>query len=134
MNKNTKKLLILALNFLICEGIYQVALYCEEHYFPTTPVCFSVLLTLLGVLFIIYIVLTRGYPEKPHTPDMLRSSLPYDTRVQMCEKINNNKTKAKKLLYIIISLLFVLLVDGVVMFILPTLNGGYFSALIKGLS
>ncbi len=119
MNKNSKKLLTVALNFVVFEGIYQLALYFEEKYFPMTPVCFPILVTVTASLFLIYIVMTKGYPEKPHTPDMLRQTIPYDERVTMCEKINKNKEKAKKLLYFIIPLLFVTMIDVIMTFVFP---------------
>ncbi len=118
MNPKLKKILTVMLNFTVLEIIYQLALYIENsQYTVTLSLCGA--MTVTGILFAVYIVMTKGYPEKPHTPDMLKCTIPYDERVKMCEKINIQKEKAKKLLFFIIPLLFVIMIDVIMVFVFP---------------
>ncbi len=118
MNPKLKKLLIVMLNFTVLEFIYQLALYIENSKYTIT-LSFCGAMTAVGILFAVYIVMTKGYPEKPHTPDMLKCTIPYEERVKMCEVINAQKEKAKKLLYFIIPLLFIIMIDALMVFVFP---------------
>lgn len=118
MKKTQKKLLVLFGIFALCELVYQIALYLEEMYYPSTPVTVFVLMAVLAVLFVAYIVLVRGDAREMYSPDDLDNAIPYSERVDMCYKINRNKVKAKKLLFFIIPLALVLMLDFFNMFIL----------------
>lgn len=121
MKKAQKKLLLLLGIFALCEILYQAALYLEKTLYPQTPFTVFVLFFILLVLFVLYIVLGRGDVKNLCTPDELDSSIPYSERVDMCERINKNKERAKKLLFIILPLTVVLMIDFVNMFVLEPL-------------
>ncbi len=121
MKKTQKKLLLLFGIFAVCEIAYQFALYLEKTYYPTTPATVFVLLFVLAVLFVTYIVLARGDAKELYSPDDLDKTIPYSERVDMCDRINRNKAKAKKLLFFIIPLSFVLMLDFFTMFVLEPL-------------
>lgn len=117
MKKTQKKLLLLFGIFALCELVYQIALYFEEMYYPSTPITVFVLMAVLAVLFVAYIVLARGDAREMYSPDDLDSAIPYAKRVDMCDKINRNKVKAKKLLFFVIPLALVLMLDFFTMFV-----------------
>ena len=68
---NGKKLLIMLGLFVLFELLYQGLLYAERVYFPLFPVSIYVLFTVLGLLFITYLIMNRGDPKSPVTPNEL---------------------------------------------------------------
>lgn len=116
---NGKKLLIMLGLFVLFELLYQGLLYAERVYFPLFPVSIYVLFTVLGVLFITYLIMNRGDPKSTVTPNELSSKYPYEKRVELCEKYNKRKEKSKILVYFIVPLSAVLALDFIMLFFLP---------------
>lgn len=115
--RNGKKMINILLLFVVFEVIYQVVLQLEKKFWPLYPMSVFVLFFIILVLFVIYLIMNRGEPNKKVTPEMLSPSLPHETRVIMAEKYNERKAKSAALVYFIVPLSFVLALDFIMLFV-----------------
>lgn len=116
---NGKKLLVILGLFCVFELIYQGCLYLEKKYFPLFPVSVYVLFSVLGIIFIVYLIMNKGNPKEKVTPEELSAKLPYEERVALCEKYNKRKEKSRVLIYFIVALAGVLALDFIMLFLFP---------------
>ncbi len=117
--KNGKKLLVIAGLFCVFELLYQGLLQLEKRYFPLFPMSVYALTGVLCVLFFTYLIMNRGNPREKVTPEELSPKIPYDERVQLCQKYNKRKEKSRVLIYFIVAISAVIALDFIVLFLFP---------------
>lgn len=120
-NPEKRKLLYIILIFLGFEFAYQLLRYCEEMYFPSVPFVIMIPMTALGVLIIVYMIMTRGFASKPFTAEELDPALDISQRQALAELYNARREKAKKLTYFIVPLALLVSLDLLNMFLIDPL-------------
>ena len=103
----------LALSFVIIFGLYQLGLKVADY--TRNPVIVDVLVityvvatTVIGSTFII---LNRGVSNDVPTKDQLKDTMTDEEKEKFIENLVNSRKKAKKLLLVLIPLVFTLLFD-----------------------
>ncbi len=104
------KLLQLAGAFLLMFAVYQTACY-----FAFRPIM-VIYWVAAGVLFLVYVVLCRGFSARTLTEDDLRPELPNEEKQAFLAEDTKRKAVAKKVLIWFLALLLTLFIDIVYLF------------------
>jgi hypothetical protein len=77
----------------------------------------------LTVLVLVYIIYNRGFSRKGVTVDMLPDEWSEEQRLEFVESGKIRLERSKWLLVFIISLLFTFIVEAILLFVLPMVEG-----------
>ena len=109
----------LALYFIIIFGLYQLGLKLGELYNPiiitAVVVTYVIATTILAAVFII---MNRGVSNDIPTKEQLRDDMSDEEKEKFITDLIESKRKAKKILLVLIPLIFTLLFDMVYLFFL----------------
>ena len=109
----------LVLSFVIIFSLYQLGLKLGEIYNPTiitvVVVTYVIATTILAAVFII---MNRGVSNDIPTKEQLNDNMSDEEKEKFIADLTESKRKAKKILLILIPLIFTLLFDMVYLFFL----------------
>lgn len=78
-----------------------------------------VYIVLCGVLAVFYTIYNRGFATKGKTPDDLSADIPLPERERMIADGRRRMERSGWVLYLLLPMLFTLLIDTVILFLLP---------------
>lgn len=115
---NWKRALLIALCTIAAFAVYEVLIAAPTLRIGGIPIIMPIYLGIVTVLLCAIFILNSGISQKPVTPEMLRMSEDEDedTLIEICNRINARKAKAKKLMFVLLPFLFSVFFDMIYLF------------------
>ncbi len=98
--------------FALLEGVIAIEANARLGYSIILPI-YYIVTTLVGAAVIF---LNHGFGREDFTPEKLREDVPAEEAEQICKKLNEHKSLARKLMYVLIPLVMAILLDFMYLF------------------
>ena len=113
---NKKRVLTIFLSTIAAFAAYEALLSLEAARGCTFSISTLVMYIAVTTLTAAVIFLNHGFSKKDFTPDMLREDVEPAEAAAICARLNSHRAIAKKLMMVLIPLMFALLLDIINLF------------------
>lgn len=113
---NKKRVLTIFLSTIAAFAAYEALLSFEAARGCTFSISTLVMYIAVTTLTAAVIFLNHGFSKKDFTPDMLREDVEPAEAAAICARLNSHRAIAKKLMMVLIPLMFALLLDIINLF------------------
>ena len=113
---NKKRVLTIFLSTIAAFAAYEALLSFEAAHGCTFSISTLVMYIAVTTLTAAVIFLNHGFSKKDFTPDMLREDVEPAEAAAICARLNSHRAIAKKLMMVLIPLMFALLLDIINLF------------------
>ena len=113
---NKKRVLTIFLSTIAAFAAYEALLSFEAARGCTFSISTLVMYISVTTLTAAVIFLNHGFSKKDFTPDMLREDVEPTEAAAICARLNSHRAIAKKLMMVLIPLMFALLLDIINLF------------------
>lgn len=113
---NKRRVLTIFLSTIAAFAAYEALLSFEAARGCTFSISTLVMYIAVTTLTAAVIFLNHGFSKKDFTPDMLREDVEPTEAAAICARLNSHRTIAKKLMMVLIPLMFALLLDIINLF------------------